>query len=204
MNNYNHQYYLCDKPSHETLLELTPTKATGDRPYSYEKLILGQKPLFFKNAFSNDDKTNNKERLLTDVLFDGSSCFVSSSIRKKLERYNTNNFQYYPTVFIDDKDNWHENYWLINLYDEIDCLDRKLSKHIDFGDEFEDDELAIITYVLNNDVLDTIEESNRLIFKIAGTTTEQIFIHQKLVDVFLESNATGVCFTKVCDFTTMC
>jgi len=110
----------------------------------------------------------------------------------------------FPAVYIDDNDNFHEDYWYFGFYKELDCLDIDKSdiEHIDFDDEDIDDEdevrLEVNKYYLNNHILNSIKEESRLLFKIAKCSKKYVFIHQKLVDVF--KNESGVRFIKVADF----
>ncbi len=116
--------------------------------------------------------------------------------------------QIYPSVYIDDDNNWHEDYWFLNFYEELHCLDKKKSKilTIDYSDEEdddldeEDDDLEVVEYRLDSRILGGIPEEKRLMFKIGGTNIDYIFIHQKLVDIFMKRKFTGIRFLPVSTF----
>ncbi len=71
----------------------------------------------------------------------------------------------YPAVYIDDENNWHDNYWFLNFYEELDCWDRKLSV---IGEDDDEHESAVYQYYLDAKILDGIPEEKRLLFIMGG------------------------------------
>ncbi|WP_160112167.1 imm11 family protein [Aquimarina sp. AU58] len=203
-NNFNDEYYVCKVYSDEQQIALMPTDGTAQRNYSYNKLVLGQKPLFFTNAFREEDKNSRVLIPLTDVMFDSSSFIITTKLKDELSEFDTLNLQYYPAVYIGDDGKWHENYWYLNFYGMIDCLDKELSvlDEIEGMDELDEEDryLEVLKYSLDIQVLEKIEEDNRLIFQIAGTSIRQVFMHKKIVDIFKNINASGIKFTKVSEY----
>lgn len=201
---FDEEYYIARRPADEGQLYLKPDAKTFNRRYGYTKLTQGEAPLFFENAFKDKDKKSGKKRSLTNVLIDSPNLLVDNEARDKLKFLEIDGLQIYPAVYIDDDIKWHENYWFLNFYKELDCWDRKLSVvEIDDDDDDDDDidlDAEIIKYRLNSDILSQIPKEHRLMFKMGGATKAYIFVHQDVVDIFTNVNATGVRFFKVSEF----
>jgi len=143
---------------------------------------------------------------------------------EKMQLLEIDNMQFFPAVFIDDDDNWHEHYMFLNIFDTLDCLDVERSEiyvaeddEDDDDDDDEDEEVevevevevdkdedvrhSVDRYYLSEEVLDNIDEEHRLIFKIAKTDRPFTIVHQRIKDVFDKMNATGARFIRVSDYT---
>ncbi|WP_163831825.1 imm11 family protein [Spartinivicinus ruber] len=190
MTNYNEQYYILDTFYNDNQLHITADNKTSNRNYEYEKLVPSGVPLFFENSFKDKEKALGRKRLLTDVLFDGSSLVVVYKIHDFLKMFSTKGMQLYPAIYIDDDTNWHENYWYLNFFEKLDCWDRKLSVLETFDDEDDDFDAEIRKYYLDKKVLDAIPEEQRYLFKMGGATESYIFAHERLVDIFKRRNYT--------------
>lgn len=200
MTKYNDEYYIAFRPSGDDQVYIKPDRKTSQRKYAYKKLVSGQEPLFFSNGFKEEDKNRWP---LTDLLVDSSGLLINEELKDNLNKYNVNGMQIYPSIYIDDGNKWHDNYWYLGLYKELNCLDLVKSKieFFDFDeDEDEDDFLEVKQYSLDESVLDNIEESNRLIFKIANCSKSYLFFHKKIVELILKKKMSGVTFIKVSDF----
>ncbi len=46
----------------------------------------------------------------------------SDAIRQSLGSIENDSFQIYPSVIVDDKDVYHDDYWVFNIFEEIDVL----------------------------------------------------------------------------------
>ncbi|MBR8841713.1 DUF1629 domain-containing protein [Pseudoalteromonas sp. JC3] len=201
---FNDQYYIILKNYSEVTLHLTALQKSADRDYEFEQLVWGKEPLFFENAYRDKDNANGVIRPIPSVLLDATIPIVSSKIRERLKLFNFVGMQLYPAVYIDDGDNYHEDFWCMNFWQELDCWDRAKSKIEKFTAEemLEPDYLKgcdIYKYHLDSEVLDKISEEERLIFKQAGGL-KYVFVHQKIADIFFEEKATGVNLVKVSDF----
>ncbi|ATD08781.1 hypothetical protein SIO17_17065 [Pseudoalteromonas piscicida] len=201
---FNDQYYIILKKYSEVTLHLTALQKSADRDYEFEQLVWGKEPLFFENAYRDKDNANGVIRPIPSVLLDATIPIVSSKIRERLKLFNFVGMQLYPAVYIDDGDNYHEDFWCMNFWQELDCWDRAKSKIEKFTAEemLEPDYLKgcdIYKYHLDSEVLDKIPEEERLIFKQAGGL-KYVFVHQKIADIFFEEKATGVNLVKVSDF----
>lgn len=198
MKNFNDEYYIAFRPSGDDQIYIKPDLKTSHRKYHFKQLALGGQPLFFLNGFKNEDKNRWP---LTDLFVDSSGLLISDEVKSNLGNYNIDGMQIYPSVYIDDNDVWHECYWYLGFYKELDCLDRDNSviETFDFDDD-DDDLLEVKKFSLDKNVLGKIAESDRLIFKIANCSKSYLFFHKKVVDVIVRKNFSGVRFIKVSDF----
>ncbi|QUI72316.1 hypothetical protein [Pseudoalteromonas sp. M8] len=205
INNYDKEYYIILKKFDGDTLYPKPLKKTAKRRFRFEQLTWGQEPLFFENAHRDKDLKANRSRLVPDVFLSATIPVVNSKIREKLKFFAFEGMQLYPAVYIDDEGNYHENFWCMNFWEELDCLDRNRSKFSKLTLEKlkldpDADDLTTYKYSLDSDVLDKIPEEERLIFKMGPDDMGYVFVHQKIADIFFEEKATGVNLVKVSDF----
>ncbi len=204
MNKYNNQYYIAQTCFTPTQIHIVADRKTENRDYTFTQLNFGETPLFFKNGFEEKDRRTGGKRVLTDVLMDGASMMVVDAIRDELKKYNIDYMQLYPAVYIDDNQIWHENYWYLNFYRNIDCWDRKYSIYEKFDDDDfddDDDDNAIVDkYYLDVSILDAIPEEKRLLFRMGGASNAYIFVHQRIADFLIKNKHTGIRLFKVADF----
>jgi len=123
---------------------------------------------------------------------------VDDKIKKKLEHFEILNFQLYPAVIIDDDNKYHERYWFFNMYNEFSALDLDKSTIKRFYPE--NDDHSITKYYLSDEILDSIPEEQRLIFKEDKCSQGITIVHQKIVDIFNSEGATAVNFIKISDY----
>ena len=201
MKAYNEDYYIMFKPRGEEQIYIKPQKRTAERGFRYQKTIPEVEPLFFERAYKDKIKNIWPE---TDVLLE-SSCFIASTaVYECLRDFKIDSMQIYPAVYVNDSGKYNEDYWYFVFFDELDCIDIEGSelRNIKFNTDDGDDELhlEVKKYSLRADVLDVIDEGNRLMFKMGQCSKKYIFVHKKIVDIFLSNSYSGVRFIKVSDF----
>lgn len=113
MTTYEDQYYLVNKKYDESTLYLTPTENTATRDFHLKKIPNGEEPLFFENAYKENDKKNGISRPLRKAMMWSTDLLVDGKIKEDLEQYDINGLQLYPAVVIDDNGDYHENYWFL-------------------------------------------------------------------------------------------
>ena len=200
MSKYDHEYYIVRTFYTSTQFQLKPTKNTSFRKFRYKRLTGGE-PLFFINGFKERDARLGDKRTVTDIMLDGSSFVVTSPIKSFLDQFEIDSMQLYPAIVIDDDDVWHENYWYLNFYGNLDCWDREKSDYKYEDDEDpEDSDAEIKQYSLNAGILDAIPEERRLLFRMGRATKAYVFAHKRIVKHFLENAYSGVRFFKVAEF----
>ncbi|MFC3679362.1 imm11 family protein [Bacterioplanoides pacificum] len=198
MTTYEDQYYLVNKKYDENTLYLKPTKNTAKRDFHLKKIPHGEEPLFFENAYKENDKKNGISRPLRKAMMWSTDLLVDGKIKEDLEQYDINGLQLYPAVVIDDNGDYHEDYWFFNIYKELDALDINQSEIDDYSpsNKYHDVE----KFKLKADILDQIKEENRLIFIMPNTDLMTIIAHQKIVDIFNKHDVDSVVFHKMSEW----
>ncbi|WP_199610005.1 hypothetical protein [Flocculibacter collagenilyticus] len=128
MDSYNHDYFIVLNDYHEQTIYTKPLRKIANRNYEFEKLTLGQEPLFFENGYKEEAIEKGINLPITDVLMNGVFPIINSKLRDKIKHMKFKGMQLYPSVYIDDKDQWHEDYWCMNFYEEVDYWDKEKSK----------------------------------------------------------------------------
>jgi len=91
----------------------------------------------------------------------------------------------HPSVFVDKRKKWHEDYWYLCFTQQLDCWDRDASEYEDEPLEMGGFELySVYSYSLDEQVLDRIPLQNRQIFKMGSTQDGYIFCHKSLAHLF--------------------
>ncbi|NOZ53025.1 MAG: hypothetical protein GXP08_07760 [Gammaproteobacteria bacterium] len=85
----------------------------------------------------------------------------------------------------------YPDYYLMNVYHEIACLDKVRSKY-----DYEEEMYFIDKLALDEAVLDTIPEKHRLIF-VLKEDCQHILYHQNVVDAIMAANPKGIGFARV-------
>ena len=202
MNIYEESYYIVypdyDFDAYDN--GLNPTPHTANIDWDCEKLNFGSKPLTFISR--NDDLDFLKKDYA--IAFNVPNFVVTQKL-KELLALGLYGCQFFPAMVQDKKNNVVEGLWALNTYEELDCIDFKRSKHFisDDGSTEIDGfpiEAEMENYRFREEVLDAIPEKERLIFQVENTSMGEIFVHQKVVDIFKKNNVNGINFFKVSEF----
>ena len=198
MSKYNDQYYIVSEVFDESTLYLKALKKSADRDYGFYKLSLNDEPLYFENAYKEDDKKNSVIHHLYPTHMNMNYVIINQELRDKIQYFDIEYTQLYPAVIIDDNDKYHEGYWLINIYGRLDCLDYEKCtiKRYSPGS----DSHRVKRYFLSESTLDLIPEERRLIFRPANTDQGYTFFHQKIVDIFNEFGDHSLRFFRVSEW----
>lgn len=204
MISYSDQYFIMCLPQGDGQIYLKPTVITASKKYHYRLVPPGGSPLEFGNAYRDEDK--NKWPI-PDVLVDTSGALIPKKIYDIVKSYKVHGMQLCPSVYVDDDGKRFDQFWYLGFYEELYCLDKDNStiQEFDFdGDdddeEDEDERLEVYRYVLDSRILDPIPLESRLVFKMGGCSDKYIFVHKKIVDIFVAEKVTGVRFIKTSDF----
>lgn len=200
MGEYDHQYYFVRKTREDKSIPfLRADDDTSMLDYSFVALPIG-KPLVFHNAWKERSLRQRIKEKLSDVLFEGSNMIVIGNIREKLLEYDIPNLHIHPSIYIDDSDKRHEDYWYLTFTKRFDCWDKKLSRYNRGSAEIDGSTIhAVSSYVLSDAILDKTPLNNRLLFKMGGNTDAFITAHESIVNIF---NKDGVEIQKVSDYGT--
>lgn len=160
--------------NYERLPSLTPDENTEDRPFTYEKQLVGTPPLVFFNGGLEYAKKLGIHSLKEPpaILFHGSNPVVRSDLREKLLSYDIPNLHMHPTVYIHDDGKWHENLWYMAFTDQFDCWDRQHSTYEPEPLEMGGYKLfSVYIYSLDEELLDKTPLEQRLLFKMGEHKT---------------------------------
>ena len=184
MSWYNDQYHIVFKNFDEYTLYLTPLQKSADGDYAFCKLDENDEPLFFENSYKEKDKSNGYVRPILDAHMSMTDVILSNPLREKIKEFDIAGTQFYPSIIIDDNDKYHEGYWLINIYERLDCLDYDkctIKRYVPGSDSHK-----VKKYFLSETVLDMIPEEQRLIFRPDNTDMDYTFF-MKRSSIFLKS-----------------
>ncbi|EHU9460240.1 hypothetical protein KZY41_004347 [Vibrio vulnificus] len=169
---YNESYYLMfPYYANGENLKVIPTEETGLTRFHYKRLKHGKDHLRFLSKAKAADILNG-----SDVLFCGPTLLVSKSIKDVLEN-RIYKGQLFPAL-VETSDNKHHEFFVVNIFDELDCWDR--ARSIFELDEDDDDDARVYNYSLDSCALGEIEASGSLLFKMGGTDLSPLFVHQNL------------------------
>ena len=185
MNAFNKEYFFILLPGDESIPRLTPDEDTVAKPYQWEVLPIGGKPLIFYNGAYDwqRDRDIIPRDPPPDVLFDGADLVVIDRIADALRDWEIPNLAIQPAIYIDHKDDWHENYWFLTFTKMFDCWDRNESKY-DPKPMTDPLRYFVDVYSLNEGLLQKTPLAERRLFKMGGTSMGFIVAHQSIVDLF--------------------
>ncbi|MGF1693293.1 hypothetical protein [Photobacterium kagoshimensis] len=198
MNDFENEYYLVFKKFNPQTLYLTALQKSADRRYRYKKLRFGEEPLFFENGYKEQDKARGVTRLYGKAHENISTLVVRDEIYEDIKGFNIRYLQLYPSVIIDDDNNYLEGYWTFNYYDRVDCVDFERSTVEDYDPNGEDHDVE--KFIFKPDILAAIPEEERLIIMPANANKDYTIFHKKIVDIFNKHNVDTLRFIKVADW----
>jgi len=202
MTDYDNEYYFIRmEDNREYVPYLRPDTSTSKRRFRNESPAMGSSPLIFTNALKDDFREAGAKAEIADILFESSNFVVRDHIRAKLLAHEIPGMVLHPAVYIDDNDEWHEDYWFVGFTSRLDCWDREKSTYssppLQIGaNEFYD----IYSYSLNRKLLDATPLENRLLFQMGGTQDAMIVCHQTLAPVFRGDGQSGARLQLVSDY----
>ena len=199
MSKYDKDYFLIVRDSNdERLPELAATDNTENRQYRYERQPVGSAPLVFSNGWKEDNLKAKVKDTVADILFDGSNFMVRSPIRERLLAYDFPYLAIHPSIYIDDRDVRHEDYWYLAFTQEFDCWDRTASsynpKPIEIGGE---KSYKVRSYSLDLKLFDKTPLEHRLLFRMGSTVDGKVFCHKTLAPIFRSGGSNGAMLKEI-------
>ena len=118
---------------------------------------------------------------------------VSRKIYNVLEPMNIKGIQLVPAVIKGKNDVIFEDYWIIHIYNRIDCMDRERSIY----ETDDDNEVHFIEKLyLDRKKLEEIPVEERLIFSLESHRSKRIY-HKSVVEAIMSVNPEGVMFYPI-------
>lgn len=202
MNNYDQEYFFIrSNDDNERLPYLRPDINTNERRFRNRAQPAGSAPLIFTNALKQDFRSAGKKDEAADILFESSNFVVRDHIREGLLQFEIPNMYIHPSVYIDDRDQWHEDYWFLGFTSRFDCWDRTKSTYTPEPLEIGDNEFFdMYTYSLNSKLLDETPLENRLLFQMGGTQDAMIVCHKSIAGIFRGNGKSGALLQGITDY----
>lgn len=201
MTNYNDEYYFIDSEALNDMPSLTPNDDTAFRLRRSRANPEGDAPYIFHNGAIDYQKGTGVTPLakLPNIMIGTNELYFDDLKFEEFMKLNLPNMVCHPCIYIDHKEDWHENMWHVYVLNKIDCWDRKRSEYDeDTAEETKDGiEYDVNRYSLDSLVLDNISLKDRLIFRMGGVTYGGVLVHKSLKN-FL--TAYGVRFIPIADF----
>lgn len=185
---YDQDYFILREAENDAIPEMTPDAATANLPYSRRVMPAGGKPLMFHNGLLDWQKRRGVTPLdpPPGVLFDGTAPLVDDERAEKLQALSLPNIALNAAIYIDHKDEWHENYWYVAFLEKFDCWDRELSETPDPPD---DPAPVLDKLVLDDALLDRTPLEQRLLFKLGGNALGKVIAHYSVASIFKSSGS---------------
>lgn len=204
MTKHHEDYFFIrsDRTNNPRLPAMFPDTNTAERGFRYVPEPPGSAPLIFTNGWKEEFKQRGVRDDVADILFDASNLVVRDHIRERLLHLEIPNLYIHPAVYIDDRGEWHEDYWYLTFANVFDCWDRATS-------DYDEDEpigsgtdalYGVFQYSLNTQLLDETPLQDRLLFKMGGTLQAMIVCHKSLAGIFRSSGSNGAKVQAIADY----
>lgn len=203
MTELNSDYFFVLKPTGDRIPFLVPDVNTEGKHFGFEPQPFGSAPLVFLNGWRDENKKKGVLSEARDVIFSGSDLVVRSAIREKLLGLDLPNLAMDPAIFIDDKEQWHEDYWYLTFTDRFDCWNRTTS-------EYDEDtppvlvrgkpKYAVASYSLDSELMEKTPLKNRLLFKMGGDLTAFVVCHKSIASILRGNGDSGAKLVSLADY----
>lgn len=205
MSQFDDEYFLLQRSRDERLPFLQPTPDTAATNFRYEALQFGSKPLMFVNGIADLHKERGISPLreLPEILFSGTDLIVADRIRERLLTLQVPNLILQPSIYIDESNRWHENYWYMTFADRFDCWDRSTS-------DFEQDDppirlggeelFDVYAFRLNEKLMRETPLDQRLLFKMGAVNPAPVIAHRSVASMLKPSENATLDLVRISDW----
>jgi hypothetical protein len=202
MTKFDHDYFFIRSDAANNRLPfLKADLNTQERHHDFQPQPMGSAPLVFVNGMKEDFRERRVKADVTDILFNGSNFMVRDHMREQLLQFDIPNLHIHPAIYIDDSDDWHEDYWFLTFSTLFDCWDRTASDYDDDPVEIGDAKMySVYEYSLNSELLDSIPLKDRLLFKMGGTIQGMVVCHKSIAGIFRSGQNTGARLQLISDY----
>ena len=201
MSELQQEYYIPFLGNTENKLFINTDEKSSRRYYFHTKFDLADGPMVYLNDYKEENLKLGIKTPLPDIFLDYGAMIIPKEFMVFLRNFDIYGLQLFPTIYIDDDEQWHENLWLVNFFEGINCIDKEKSE-IDSDPELweEGDPLIVDTTVFDDSILRAIPEDQRLIFTMDNVHMLHLYCHQRVVDYVRQQNYTGIIFVKASDY----
>lgn len=201
MSELQQEYYIPFRANTKNKLFINTDEKSSRRYYHYRKFNIVDGPMVYLNDYKEENLKLGIKIPLPDIFLDFGAMIIPKAFMAFLRQFDIHGLQLFPTIYIDDDEKWHENLWLVNFFEGIDCIDKEKSK-IDYDPELwdEGDPLIVDDTIFDDSALRAIPEDQRLIFKMSNVDKPHLYCHQRVGEYIREQNYTGIIFVKASDY----
>ncbi|WP_145648832.1 hypothetical protein [Pseudoduganella lurida] len=190
MKNFDEDYFFIMEELNESLPSLTATEETVERNYSFQPPPPGSSPFFFFNGAREFKERRGipPTTQMPNILFNGTNLVIRTHLRDALLAMEIPGLFMHPSVYIDEKDHWHEDFWFLIFPKRFDCWDRKKSDYNPDPIRLGGFNLhSIYAYSLDKEKLNDTPLNQRLLFKMGETQEAYTLCHKSLAHIFRDS-----------------
>jgi len=201
MSELQQEYYIPFVGNTKNKLFIERDEKSKRLYYHYRKFNLVDGPMVYFNSYKEENLKFGIKTVLPDIFLDFGAMIIPKEFMVFLRQFDIYGLQLFPTIYIDDNEQWHENLWLVNFFEGIDCIDKEKSK-INYNPKLweEGDPLVVKNTVFDDSVLRALPEDQRLIFKMANVDMPHLYCHKRVVDYIRQQKYTGIIFVKASDY----
>jgi len=193
LKTYDDEYYIVFELSDEFGLYLQGLERSENCNPGVEFIPPSGEPLYFENSYKEDGLADGVSRPILKAHMNVNDIILHNDIREKIKDFNMAGVQFYPATIIGDDGGYHDEYWYVNVYNRLDCLDFNRSEIVEY--DLSETHHFFMRYSLSSNVLDAIPEEKRLIIKPGKTDMGFTFVHRKIAEIILGAGV-GIWFLQ--------
>ena len=192
------EYYVLERPARDEVSLLSATRNTASEDFRKYGQYLS-KPIFFTNDWRDENVKAGILEEQSHILFNGNDILISKEVVEVLRLLDIQNIDFTSAIYIDDKDQYHEEYYFVRFRGKVDCWSR-IDSDYNKKPRSSSGLHYVYSYSLNDETLQEIDLKSRLIFKMAGTSLSLCFVHKALAEELLKLGIPGDYLTPVLDY----
>jgi len=187
MKNYNEEYFYLESTGDRYPILDYDDGYDGDDTEIFDETPLDTTEI---RIISFQDPIPRKPLLADFHFLSKNAPVISERLKEVLESLKLKDVQFLPAIVRDNKDNDHEGFFIIHIYNMIRCMDKDKSEWRPSPWNSEN-AIGIEKLVLENEVLDKIALENRLVFGLSELNTHALY-HRSVIEKILEIEPTGL------------
>jgi hypothetical protein len=178
------EYYVLERPARDEVSLLSATRNTAsDNFRKYGQYL--SKPLYFTNDWRDENVKAGILEEQSHILFNGNDILISKEVVDVLRLLDIQNVDFTSAIYIDDKDQYREDYYFVRFKEKVDCWSR-LDSDYNKKPRASSGLHYVYSYSLDDEVLKRMNLKSRFIFRMGGTSLSLCFVHEALAEELLK------------------
>lgn len=192
------EYYVLERPARDEVSLLSATRNTASENFrKYGQYF--SKPLFFTNDWRAENVKAGVLEEQSHILFNGNDILISKEVIEVLKLLDIQDVDFTSAIYIDDKDQYHEDYYFVRFKEKVDCWSR-LDSDYNKKPRASSGLHYVYSYSLDDEILQRINLKSRFMFKMGGTSLSLCFVHKTLAEELLKLGTPVDYLTPVLDY----